>query len=223
MTIAQAILVAANVSLLAALTGLVVRRRLRQGYCLPGLPADRPGSEHARRLVARAFSHLELLLGQGVRLQPAQGGGGARADGEDFPGAFQRPAESRVARSWWCWRSQWPPFGMRPRSDVDRARRATMGGPGAGPASTHHERHRLAVRRPVRASSSTTGCRSTRCTRRSRSGSWPTCFSSTFGLDLVRRSEFGALKVASYANTLGYTIVAAYWAWAAWRPICRRL
>jgi hypothetical protein len=40
----------------------------------------------------------------------------------------------------------------------------------------------------------------------------------TFGLDLVKRSEFGALELVSYASSLGYALVAVYWAWAAWRP-----
>lgn len=40
----------------------------------------------------------------------------------------------------------------------------------------------------------------------------------TFALDLLKRSNFDALRLASYASTLGYTLVAAYWAWAAWRP-----
>jgi hypothetical protein len=39
----------------------------------------------------------------------------------------------------------------------------------------------------------------------------------TLGLDLVKRSDFGALTVVSYSSSLGYTLVVAYWAWAAWR------
>jgi hypothetical protein len=40
----------------------------------------------------------------------------------------------------------------------------------------------------------------------------------TFGLDQVKRSEFGALKLVSYGSSIGYVLVVAYWAWAAWRP-----
>lgn len=40
----------------------------------------------------------------------------------------------------------------------------------------------------------------------------------TFGLDLLKRSDFAALPIVSYASSLGYTLVVAYWAWAAWRP-----
>jgi len=39
----------------------------------------------------------------------------------------------------------------------------------------------------------------------------------TFGLDQVKRSDFAHLGLVSYASALGYTLVAAYWAWAAWR------
>jgi hypothetical protein len=39
----------------------------------------------------------------------------------------------------------------------------------------------------------------------------------TFGLDQVKRSDFARLTFVSYASSIGYTLVAAYWAWAAWR------
>lgn len=40
----------------------------------------------------------------------------------------------------------------------------------------------------------------------------------TLGLDQVKRSDdFAALSLVSYAGSLGYTLVAAYWARAAWR------
>jgi hypothetical protein len=39
----------------------------------------------------------------------------------------------------------------------------------------------------------------------------------TFGLDHVKRSEFGSLSFISYASSIGYALVAAYWAWSAWR------
>ena len=43
----------------------------------------------------------------------------------------------------------------------------------------------------------------------------------TFGLDLLKRSDFAALPIVSYASSLGYTLVVAYWAWAAWRRASR--
>jgi hypothetical protein len=39
----------------------------------------------------------------------------------------------------------------------------------------------------------------------------------TFGLDQVKRSDFARLTLVSYASAVGYTLVAAYWARAAWR------
>jgi hypothetical protein len=39
----------------------------------------------------------------------------------------------------------------------------------------------------------------------------------TLGLDLVKRSDFTRLTLVSYASSVGYTLVAGYWAWAAWR------
>jgi hypothetical protein len=39
----------------------------------------------------------------------------------------------------------------------------------------------------------------------------------TFGLDQVKRSEFARLTLVSYVSSVGYTLVAAYWARAAWR------
>jgi hypothetical protein len=39
----------------------------------------------------------------------------------------------------------------------------------------------------------------------------------TFGLDQVKRSNFTRLTLVSYASAIGYTLVAAYWARAAWR------
>ena len=40
----------------------------------------------------------------------------------------------------------------------------------------------------------------------------------TFGLDQIRRTNFAALSLLSYASSLAYTLITAYWAWAAWRP-----
>jgi hypothetical protein len=39
----------------------------------------------------------------------------------------------------------------------------------------------------------------------------------TFGLDQVRRTDFAARPLVSYASSLGYAAAAAYWARAAWR------
>lgn len=39
----------------------------------------------------------------------------------------------------------------------------------------------------------------------------------TFGLDQVKRSNFARLSVVSYAGSLGFTLMTAYWAWVAWR------
>ncbi len=39
----------------------------------------------------------------------------------------------------------------------------------------------------------------------------------TLGLDQVRRSDFAALRLVSDANSVGYALLAGYWAWAAWR------
>lgn len=39
----------------------------------------------------------------------------------------------------------------------------------------------------------------------------------TFGLDWIKRSDFAGLTVLSYASTLAYTMICAYWAWTAWR------
>jgi hypothetical protein len=39
----------------------------------------------------------------------------------------------------------------------------------------------------------------------------------TFVLDVLKRSDFAASGLVSYTNALGYTTLAAYWAWAAWR------
>jgi hypothetical protein len=40
----------------------------------------------------------------------------------------------------------------------------------------------------------------------------------TFALDLVRRTDFAALSLVSYAGSLSYTLMTAYWARVAWRP-----
>ena len=39
----------------------------------------------------------------------------------------------------------------------------------------------------------------------------------TFGLDQIRRTNFAALSVLSYVSSLAFTLITAYWAWAAWR------
>jgi hypothetical protein len=39
----------------------------------------------------------------------------------------------------------------------------------------------------------------------------------TVGLDQVKRSDFARLTLVSYAGSIGYTLVAGFWAWAAWR------
>lgn len=39
----------------------------------------------------------------------------------------------------------------------------------------------------------------------------------TLALDRLKRSDFAALPLVSYANSMGYVLVAGYWAWAAWR------
>ncbi len=39
----------------------------------------------------------------------------------------------------------------------------------------------------------------------------------SFGLDLVKRSEFAHRTMVSYASSIGYTLVAGFWARAAWR------
>jgi hypothetical protein len=39
----------------------------------------------------------------------------------------------------------------------------------------------------------------------------------TFALDQVKRSDFARLTLVSYASSVGYALVAGYWAWAAWR------
>ena len=39
----------------------------------------------------------------------------------------------------------------------------------------------------------------------------------TVGLDQVKRSDFARLTLVSYAGSIGYTMVAAYWARVAWR------
>jgi hypothetical protein len=40
----------------------------------------------------------------------------------------------------------------------------------------------------------------------------------TLALDQLKRTEFGALRLMSYVSSLGYALVAGYWAWVAWRP-----
>ena len=50
----------------------------------------------------------------------------------------------------------------------------------------------------------------------------------TLGLDLIRRSDFAALGFVSYASSVSYTLLAAYWARAAWRrdpppPVAREV
>jgi hypothetical protein len=39
----------------------------------------------------------------------------------------------------------------------------------------------------------------------------------TWGLDLVKRSNFARLSLVSYVGSLGFTLMTAYWAWVAWR------
>ena len=217
MTIAQAILVAANVSLLAALTGLVVRRRLRQGYCFPaylltvlvlstlvGLWPERFHTWSFYWARESVYSLLKVGVALELTVRIFQAFPAARRVAR---GAFLAVLAITVAAVWYAspaatstepGERQWADLVLALHPRITNGTAWLFGALFAVI---------LYYRLPLHPMHKAIAF-----------GFMAYLLLLTFGLDLVRRSEFGALKVASYANTLGYTIVAAYWAWAAWRP-----
>jgi hypothetical protein len=216
MTIAQGILIAANVSLLAALIGLVVRRRLRLVYVFPvyllavlvlsSLVGVWPKRFHTWSFywaVESVYSLLKIGVVAELTVRIFNAFPAARRVAR---AAFLVVLAITVVSTWYA--SPGPAFGARgERQWADlvlalhpRITNGTAWLFGALFAVILYYRLPL---HPLHKAIAF--------------GFMAYLLLLTYGLDLVKRSEFGALRVASYASTLGYTLVAAYWAWAAWR------
>jgi cytochrome b561 len=227
MTIAQlAILVAANVLLLAALAGLVARRRLRLAYCFPvyllvvvvlsSLPAfwqSRFNTWSFYWFKQTVYTALELAVALELTVRAFQA----------FPAA-RRTAHAAlllvvIVTVIAAWTAPMPSASeVLQREWADRVL-ALLPRFANGAAWLFGALFALILyyRIPLHPLHKAIAF-----------GFMAFLLLLTVGLDQVKRSDFARLTLVSYAGSIGYTMVAAYWARVAWRrdpppPVAREV